>query len=108
MYKCNELSEALPIAFGVPRGSSLGPLLFLVHINKPPAAIEHSKVSLYADDTVLYCFNAKEPQVECRSLQHSNVAKSEQTYFEPFKDQIHVNRKQKKISQCFLIASVYF
>ena len=33
-------------------------------------------------------------QVESRSLQLKNVAKSEQNYIEPFKDQIHVNQKQ--------------
>ena len=35
-------------------------------------------------------------QVECRSLQRlgSNVAKSKQTYIEPFKEQIPVNRRQ--------------
>ena len=33
-------------------------------------------------------------QVECRSLQTNNTAKREQNYIEPFKDQIHVNRKQ--------------
>ena len=56
----NELSEALPVTFGVPQGSILGPLLFLVYINDLSSAIKHSEVSLYADDTVLYCFS-KEP-----------------------------------------------
>ena len=52
--------EALPVTFGVPQGSILGLLLFLVYMNKLPTAIENSEVSLDADDTVLYCF-AKGP-----------------------------------------------
>ena len=57
----NKLSEALPVTFGVPQGSILGPLAFLVYINELPAAIQHSEVSSYADDAVLYRF-AKEPR----------------------------------------------
>ena len=62
----NNLSEALPVTFGVPQGSILGPLLFLVYINELPAVIEHSEVSLYADDTVLYCFSKEPHQLESK------------------------------------------
>ena len=49
-----EQSPSLPVISGVPQGSVIGPLLFLIYINDITTSVSHSKLSLYADDIALY------------------------------------------------------
>ena len=46
-------SESKPVLSGVPQGTALGPLLFLIYINDMPLVVE-SPIALFADDAFIY------------------------------------------------------
>ena len=52
-YVNGHLSNNRTLLCGIPQGTILGPLLFLLYINDLPNCIEHSQARMYADDTNL-------------------------------------------------------
>ena len=58
MVSINDLDSGLTtINCGVPQGSVLGPLLFLLYINNFNQAMKFCKICLFADDTNLLCLS---------------------------------------------------
>ena len=64
----NTRSGFKPISCGVPQGSILGPLLFLLFINDLPLFTSNVLTDMYADDTTLYFIHRSLEAIE-RNLQ---------------------------------------
>lgn len=54
MHFSGSSSEKSLVRSGVPQGSILGPLLFLIYMNALCDVIDFSNIKLFADDSKLY------------------------------------------------------
>ena len=68
MVQNGSYSDYTSIESGVPQGSVLGPLLFLVYINDLERNIK-SNVKFFADDTMLFSI-VKDPELYANDLVH--------------------------------------
>lgn len=59
-------SSPLSISKGVPQGSVLGPLLFILYINNLDQNVSNANFHFYADDTVIYCSASTPNQALCQ------------------------------------------
>ena len=95
-------SNMLPISFGVPQGSILGPLLFSLYVNDLPNQVNknHTKNCLYADDTAIFTRHRDPSQVatvltnEMEKVSHHNGFKE-------------INLPNNPISRCLTVTCIY-
>ena len=74
-------SNEAAVTSGVPQGTVLGPILFLVYINDLADYLEHSKLRLFADDSIIY--REIKSQADCQLLQYAAL-KWEKDWFMEF------------------------
>ena len=101
-----KMSDHVPVTSGVPQGSVLGPLLFLLYINDLPDSVT-SQVRLFADDTAVYLTIAS--PTDCQKLQSDLLAlesweKHWDMEFNPSKCQVlHITRSKKPIQHVYTL-----
>ena len=69
------LSDPLLIASGVPQGSIIGPVLFLLFVNDFPLFTENN-VDLYANDTTIYTSDPSVLNIEEKLESHSDILRA--------------------------------
>ena len=80
-----QFSDWTEVASGVPQGSVLGPLLFLVYVNDLPDVV-HCPLKMFADDTKLYSSVATPGEVSSLQADLDTLGRWSDTWQLPFND----------------------
>ena len=95
-----------PVASGVPQGTVLGPILFLIHINDISEHVS-SEIRLFADNCV--CYRTINSEEDCNELQKDidtlgNWAEEWGMRFQPVKcNMMSLSRKKERIDNTYTL-----
>ena len=94
-------SRSIAVKHGVPQGSILGPILFLLYINDLPLNIPQAKTVLFADDTNIILNDTSKSNIQVKINETTN---SLQQWLESNKLKLNAS---KIVYVCFLTNITY-
>ena len=95
-----QTSAPLPVTIGVPQGSILGPLLFMLYLNDLPSITDKCLSTMYADDT--------EIEHACEPKQYQILESTIKNDLQKLKTYFNENRLSVNIDKCqFMLIGTY-
>ena len=89
---------------GVPQGSVLGPLLFLIYVNDIYRVVPGENIKLFADDTNLFIFNEDSNKLTKRA---NNCLKDLDNWFKSNKLTLNLDKTSYNRPICYFLLEKY-
>ena len=71
-----EYSNSVTINHGVPQGTAIGPIIFLMFINDFPEKLKKREdVLQFADDTCIFCHSKSDENLLCKKMVYLKILK---------------------------------
>ena len=93
LHSHNNVSSLETVVSGIPQGTILDPLLFIVYVNDMVNVVRTNKLSLYADDSKLY--GTSNTVGECETIKEDLIL---------MKEYLHLQQLKVNVEKCEILS----